>query len=244
MLRLAYLAVTNTFALLRLLPMSDRDKDVEILALRHQLTVLQRQLGQDRSRFARTTARSWPPCSTTSRGTCSAGSGCWYGRRRCCAGTATCSARRHAAILRAEAPRTTAHRPLDPRCWSCAWPARTVRGDTGASTANSPPSASRSPPPPSGRSSRTHGIDPAPERQRTTWADFLRSQAEALLACDFFETATLTGARLYVLAVIEHATRRIRILGATAHPTAAWVVQAGAEPRHGPRGRRAAGRSS
>ena len=70
------------------------------------------------------------------------------------------------------------------------------------------------------------GIDPAPERSSTTWADFLRSQADALLACDFFETVTLSGARLYVLAVIEHASRRIRILGATAHPTASWVTQA------------------
>ena len=52
LLRLAYLTATNTLALLRLLPMSDRDKDAEILALRHQLTVLQRQLGNDRPAFA------------------------------------------------------------------------------------------------------------------------------------------------------------------------------------------------
>lgn len=73
---------------------------------------------------------------------------------------------------------------------------------------------------------REAGIDPAPEQTSSTWADFLRSQADALLACDFFETVTLTGARLYVFAVIEHASRRIRILGATAHPTASWVAQA------------------
>jgi putative transposase len=70
------------------------------------------------------------------------------------------------------------------------------------------------------------GINPAPERSATTWASFLRSQADALLACDFFQTVTLSGARLYVFAVIEHASRHIRILGATAHPTASWVTQA------------------
>jgi putative transposase len=42
LLRLAYLTVTNAFAALRLLPVGDRDKDVEILALRHQITVLER----------------------------------------------------------------------------------------------------------------------------------------------------------------------------------------------------------
>ena len=51
LLRLAYLGITNTFALLRLLPGSDRDKDAEILALRHQLAVLQRQIGEQRVRF-------------------------------------------------------------------------------------------------------------------------------------------------------------------------------------------------
>ena len=48
LVRFAYLAVTHAFAALRLLPLTDREKDVEILALRHQLTVLQRQLGDRR----------------------------------------------------------------------------------------------------------------------------------------------------------------------------------------------------
>jgi hypothetical protein len=48
---------------------------------------------------------------------------------------------------------------------------------------------------------REAGIDPAPQRASQTWATFLRSQAEAILAADFFEVVTLTGARLYVLAV-------------------------------------------
>ncbi|MEV0705361.1 hypothetical protein AB0I53_46650, partial [Saccharopolyspora sp. NPDC050389] len=48
LVRFAYLAVAHAFAVLRLLPMTDREKDVEILALRHQLAVLQRQLGDRR----------------------------------------------------------------------------------------------------------------------------------------------------------------------------------------------------
>ena len=44
-MRLVYLSVTNVFALLRLLPVSDRDKEVEVLTLRHQVTMLERQLG-------------------------------------------------------------------------------------------------------------------------------------------------------------------------------------------------------
>ncbi|MEW1843596.1 hypothetical protein AB0392_37105 [Nonomuraea angiospora] len=73
---------------------------------------------------------------------------------------------------------------------------------------------------------KQEGIDPAADRAPTTWADFLRSQAEALLACDFIGTVTLGGRCQYILAVIEHATRRIRVPGTTAHPTANWVAQA------------------
>jgi putative transposase len=70
------------------------------------------------------------------------------------------------------------------------------------------------------------GVDPAPDRAATSWATFLHGQAEAILACDFIETVTLSGQRQYILAVIEHATRRIRIRGTMAHPTASWVAQA------------------
>jgi hypothetical protein len=70
------------------------------------------------------------------------------------------------------------------------------------------------------------GVDPAPSRDTgPTWAEFLRSQAEALLACDFVVVDLIDGSKAYVLAVIEHATRRVRVLGATLHPTCDWVVQ-------------------
>ena len=69
------------------------------------------------------------------------------------------------------------------------------------------------------------GINPAPRRTAPTWSQFLRSQADAILACDFFTAGLLDGTHAYVLAVIEHATRRIRILGVTLHPTGEWTTQ-------------------
>ena len=71
------------------------------------------------------------------------------------------------------------------------------------------------------------GIPPAPRRAGPTWAQFLRAQADAILATDFFTVDLLDGSTAYVLAVIAHATRRIRILGVTAHPNSAWVTQMG-----------------
>ena len=69
------------------------------------------------------------------------------------------------------------------------------------------------------------GIDPAPSRDGPGWAEFLRSQAQGILALDFFTTDLLNGMKVYVLAVIEHGTRRIRVLGATENPVQSWVVQ-------------------
>jgi putative transposase len=66
---------------------------------------------------------------------------------------------------------------------------------------------------------KVNGIDPARHRAGPTWPQFLRSQADAILASDFFTVDLLDGTQACVLAVIEHATRRIRILGVTPHPT-------------------------
>jgi putative transposase len=64
-----------------------------------------------------------------------------------------------------------------------------------------------------------------PRRTGTTWSQFLPSQADVILACDFFSADLLDGTQAHVLAVIEHATRRIRILGVTLHPTVEWTSQ-------------------
>jgi putative transposase len=225
LLRLAYLTVTNTFAVLRLLPMSDRDKDTEILALRHQLAVLQRQLGNKSVRFA--PADRAFLAALLHRLPREA-----LRRLRLLVGPDTILRWHRDLIARRHAARSTPKRPGRPPTVRSIrvlvlrlvrenpqWGYRRVHGELlvlGVKVAASTV----------WEILREAGIDPAPERACSTWAGFLRSQAEALLACDFFETVTLSGAQMYVLAVIEHGSRRVRILGATAHPTASWVVQA------------------
>jgi putative transposase len=69
------------------------------------------------------------------------------------------------------------------------------------------------------------GVVPAPRRDGPGWAECLRSQAQGILALDFFTADLLNGVKVYVLAAIEHGSRRVRILGATEHPIQAWVIQ-------------------
>ncbi|MET8677219.1 helix-turn-helix domain-containing protein [Streptomyces sp. NPDC004647] len=225
LLRLAYLGVTNALAMLRLLPMSDRDKDAEILALRHQVTVLERQLGKEKVRFTPSDRaflaallhrlslhtlrrmRLLVRPDTVLR---------WH---------RSTVARRHAASCRRKRPgRPRTVRSIRALVLRLAkenpsWGYRRLHGELlvlGVKVAASTV----------WEILKEAGIDPAPTRTSSSWTDFLRSQADALLACDFLETVSLSGARMYVLVVIEHSSRRIRVLGATMHPIASWVAQA------------------
>jgi len=224
LLRLAYLTVTNAFAALRLLPVSDRDKDTEILALRHQITVLQRQLGHGKVQFAAEdraflAALLTPLPREVLR------------RLRLLVRSDTVlrwhrdlMKQRHANASRPRRPgrpptlRSIRQLVLRLVRENPSWGYRRVHGEL--ATLGIKIAASTI-----WEILKQEGIDPAPKRGNTTWAGFLRSQADALLAMDFIETVTLTGQRQYILAAIEHTTRRIRVLGTTAHPTAAWVTQ-------------------
>jgi transposase len=225
LIRFAYLAVTHAFAALRLLPMTDRDKDVEILALRHQLTIAQQQLGDQRPQLqpedrAFLAALLAPLTRATLR------------RLRLLVSQDTVLRWHRDLVKHRHARRSVGRGPGRPRTVASinrlvlrlaaenpSWGYRRIHGELALLGITIAPSTVW-------EILKTHGIAPAPHRSTVTWADFLRSQAEAILAMDFLETVTLTGQRQYILAAIHHAGRRIRILGTTVHPTHAWVTQA------------------
>ena len=96
---------------------------------------------------------------------------------------------------------------------------------TGASTVNSPDSASPSPRRPAWTILKNAGINPAPGRNAASWTTF-RSQAAGIVACDFFTVDTVMLRRYYVLFFIELQTRRVHLAGTTRNPNSAWTTQA------------------
>jgi len=222
-LRFVYLTISRLFRWLRLSRRSESWKTAEILLLRHQLTVLQRQVG----------AR--PKMS-------------WADRAFIAFLLNVIPKQRRAALRLMVTPQTVLrwHRDIVRRRW--AYKARRkhpgrprTHRNIGASVlrlANENPSwgyrrihgelaglGIRVAPSTVWELLTKAGIPPAPRRAGPTWAQFLHSQARAIMATDFFTVDLLDGTSAYVLAVIEHATRRIRILGVTAHPNDAWVTQ-------------------
>ena len=220
LLRLSYLAVSSMFTVLRLLPASDTEKDIEILALRHQLAVLQRQIDRPRftdtdwaflaallQRLPRVRLRRLPLIvspDTLLR---------WHRDLIC---------HRHAALSRRKRPgRPPTRRSVQALVLRLArennsWGYRRIHGELVGLGITLAPSTVW-------EILKRHGIQPAPARDHATWSGFLRGQAQASIACDFFTATTLTGVTYHVFAVIEHASRLV--LGATAHPTGAWVTQ-------------------
>ena len=217
-LRLIYQMFTKLLGWIVLRTRSDPTKDLEILVLRHQLAVLQRRTPRPRMT--------------------------WTDRALIAALTRLLPVRRRLGLLVTLATILRWHRQLIARRWTTqptrvgraaipagvralvvrlatenpTWGYRRVHGELaglgyqiGASTVWTILHAA--------------GFDPAPHRAGPSWAEFLRAQAHAILACDLFHLDTITLHRLYAFFVIEHATRRVHILGVTAHPTGAWLTQ-------------------
>ena len=69
------------------------------------------------------------------------------------------------------------------------------------------------------------GLQPAPDRTRSSWREFLRAQAASMLACDFLTVDTIFLQRIYVLFFISLATRRIEYIACTSNPDGRWAAQ-------------------
>jgi putative transposase len=221
-IRFVFLLMTRFASWLRLSRREEAWKIAEILILRYQLAVLQRQPRRPKLNWAdRAMLAALLSVIPKAR---RHGLRLLVTPKRFCAGTATSSAAAGRPGPRAAGPAGQPSAGL-----SGPWVLRLARenpnGDTAGSTGTGRPWESRS-----REILKTTGIDSrrgGPGRGRTgpSWSQFLRSQTEAILACDFFSVELLDGTQPYVLAVIEHVTRRIRIPGLTLHPTGTWTAE-------------------
>jgi putative transposase len=213
-----YRVIRLVIDLLVLRGRTDRSKDVEILVLRHQLAVLQRQHAHPRfepddrailTALARVLGRDRWSIFTIKPDTILR----WH--RRLVANHWTYPHRPGRPTTIAETRRLIIRLARENPTWGY----RRIHGELtqlGITIAASTIWAIL----------KNAGIDPAPGRNSESWTTFLRNQAVGNVACDFFTVDTVLLRRYYVLFFIELNRRTVHLAGITTNPTGHWTAQA------------------